>query len=98
MRVIDIVLGVIGLFIVIINWYIRYYEWFVVAKMSQEEQDKRLGTPPIPIIGGLFVCMSLASLPVPTWVFFLPFILDYGCLPGAITFIIGIALNITPRK
>jgi len=82
-----IIVGVVGFLIIILNWCTRFHLWFVVAKMSQEEREGRLGEPFIPLVGGLFVCMFLSSLEVPVWVRILPLILYYGCLFGVISFI-----------
>jgi hypothetical protein len=94
-------LGAIGFLIIMFNWYTRYHLWFVVAKMTQEERDKKLGEPFIPIIGGLLIAIALAQFDVPAWVCFLPFVIDYGGLFGVGTFIYAIATGAfskTPPK
>ena len=84
----SIVLGVIGLLIILLNWFTRYHAYYVVPKMSKEEQEKRLGEPWIPIIGGLTIFFALRFIDAPVWLQFLPFILDWGCLPGFVYFIV----------
>ncbi|MCL2109005.1 MAG: hypothetical protein FWH20_06645 [Oscillospiraceae bacterium] len=88
------ILGIIGLLIIILNWYTRYFAWVVIPKMSQEERDQRLGEPFIPIIGGLFVYLALHFLGAPIYLKILPFIVDYGCFLGTVSFIIGMFMNI----
>ena len=83
-------LGAIGSIIVIFNWYSRYIAWFAIPKLSVEEQEKRLGTPFIPIIGGLFVFLAIKPLAIPFWLLLLPFVIDYGCFLGILSFIIAL--------
>lgn len=74
----------IGVFFVIVNWMI-VYNAYVKNKHSSW----------VPLLGGLFVAIGLSALPYESiqnylWV---PFIIDYGCLPALIhmswLFIIG---------
>jgi len=88
------VLGAIGFLIIMFNWYTRYHLWFVVAKMTQEERDKRLGEPFIPIVGGLLMAIALAQFDVPAWVCYLPFVIDYGSLFGIGTFVYSLVYAI----
>ncbi len=67
------VLLLVGGYVIIMNWAIVFH-WLVKKKHSSWA----------PLVGGVLAAVGLANLPVEAvakyW--YVPLIIDYGCLPG----------------
>ncbi len=69
----SVVLLLVGGFVIIMNWVIIYYS-LVKKKHSSWA----------PLAGGVFAAVGLAILPIAgvAKYWYVPVIVDYGCLPG----------------
>jgi hypothetical protein len=77
---IAIALGLLALIIIIANWLaiLRY------------KKDKEKSFSLIPVVGGVFLCISFAIIPDNSyiWLCWIALILDVGCLPMVISALI----------
>ena len=72
---IGIILGALGIYLIVINAVIIYRQ---IRYKSSESW--------IPLLGGLFLFMALNFIPnrLPWYVKLMPFIIDWGCIPGLV--------------
>lgn len=77
---ITIVLGLLALIIIITNW----------LAVFRYKKNKELRFSLIPIVGGVFLCVSFAVIPDNSyiWLCWIALILDVGCLPMVISVLI----------
>jgi hypothetical protein len=76
---VTILLGAIGTFFIVMNAGIIYSQFKHKSSSSW-----------IPVLGGTFLFLALCQLPykLPWYILTLPFIIDWGCIPGMLhTFI-----------
>ena len=67
----------VGLFFIFVNWSIFYNNYFTKNKYSSW----------VPLLGGLFTAVGAGNSPLNDYVeawWWVPFVVDYGCLPALI--------------
>lgn len=86
-EVASLIILALGLFLIFMNWRIAYNNVFTTNKYSSW----------VPLMGGLLTAVGLGNSPFGDYFngwLWIPFVLDYGCLPA----VIHIAWNFMLRR
>lgn len=76
--ILSVLLGILGLYIIVMNWFIVFYN----IKNRNNKKYVSLG----PLLGGISLCIAIVLIPNNryVWLCLLPLFIDVGCLPSII--------------